>query len=650
MSCLVLAGPPTPMPFVTYYNYNGAVIGMDVDFTCDGNTITKETNEKGGILVDLSDGGELPCESILTVACGYEACNKQYNVNSLDFPYEVHYALTEAPVVPVEPDEPEEVITTDKVTANSALSIAYIEASFGETIDIKVEDNKLSKLLDEEIDFDTDDYNIHEEITVVGKILTSVDDEDYGLYAYLVLDEESITYKYVFDDAIPLAEVLEDEELEIVFLGDDLEIIRASADEIVIRNGELKSVKEGETIQGIKIVTVGEDFIFVERNGVSEKIYEGSAEEVGGIEIYLDEAVEDEDVVDSATIRIAEDVEVTIRDGEDYKEGDEWKWVIELPGFIGITNQEAYDDLDENQKPLKVGDVIELPNKFTKIKFDSITTPKLNELNIKIKDTYLKVTGDADVFAGEYDEVLVGDTGILDEDEVLIGQKVRIGDSDVYLEKGSLVIGDLKVELGFMDILYKGVSFDGKDEVYMGYEGLIFKDPDSSINDEATFEVIVPDEVPEVKITIGQEEIIDDVDSTCPECVACREDGCVACPAEKVCPTVDCPACPTTTCPECPEGDSNSAAIIITGILGVLGGAGIFFKLFNNKIFTGKNTGLKTYRGRDGELKILHKHPGTTGYHNPQISHRGKEAHPKGMLDVANGYSKDEKGEWEYGG
>lgn len=658
LSSLVLAGPPTPMPFVTYYDYNGPVIGMGVSFTCGSATIIKQTNEKGGILVDLSDGGELPCNSILTVACGYTECNKQYNVNSLDFPYEETYVLVEAPVVP-EPDEPEEEETVDetKVTANTALTIAYVEANFGETLDFTVEDNKLSKLLDEEIDFDTEDYNIHEEVNVKGKILTSIDDDEFGTDVYLAIEEEGITYKYIFDDALPLVDIEEDEELEIVFLGEDLEIIRASSDEIVIRHGELKSVKEGETVEGIKIVTIGEDFIFIERNGVSEKIYEGSAEEVGGIEVYLDEAVEDEDVTDSATIRIADDVEVTIQDGEDYKEGDTWKWIIDLPSTIGITNQEAYDDLDEDTKPLKEGDMIELPNKFTKIKFDSVTTPKQNELSIKIKDTYLRITGDIDVFDGEYDEVLVGDTGVLDEDEVLIGQKVRIGDSDVYLEKGSLVIGDLKVELGFLDILYKGVSFDGKDETYMGHEGLIFINPDDSINDESTFEVSVPDEVPEVKITIGEEEAKaadpdDPVD--CPRVVTCP--AIPICPTcvDKVCPPVnpptcnECPNCENCvdvpTCPVIPP-DGNAGTAIIAAI-GALLGAGIGIYFTKNKIL-GTRGGLKIYKNRKGEEVTLHTHPGIRGYHDPKVKHQvDKEEHPRGQL--LPHYEKDDSGEWAY--
>lgn len=71
------------------------------------------------------------------------------------------------------------------------------------------------------------------------------------------------------------------------------------------------------------------------------------------------------------------------------------------------------------------------------------------------------------------------------------------------------------------------------------------------------------------------------------------------------------------------------------------------FKLGNDKIFTGVRTGMKTYRGRNGELKIHHKHPGTRGYHSPNISHRAPETHPKGMIDVSGHYKKVD-GEWRY--
>ena len=198
-----------------------------------------------------------------------------------------------------------------------------------------------------------------------------------------------------------------------------------------------------------------------------------------------------------------------------------------------------------------------------------------------------------------------------------------------------------------MEILYKGVSFDTKDDNYLTYEGIIFKNPEGSVQNEETFNVIIPHEIPEITLTIGAESETVGVEPeviTCPEpteeeCIdtVCETYTPITCPTEKV--------CVETTCP---EQDGNLLAIILTGILGMGGGAGIFFKLFNNKMVTGIGYGVKFYRGRDGTLKQTHKHPGTRGYHNPETSHRDPEKHPRGMIDCTGHYSKNPSGLWEY--
>ena len=101
---------------------------------------------------------------------------------------------------------------------------------------------------------------------------------------------------------------------------------------------------------------------------------------------------------------------------------------------------------------------------------------------------------------------------------------------------------------------------------------------------------------------------------------------------------------------DCPKKGFDWLVVGVVALLGLAGGAAIFFKLFNNFIFTGSRTGVKTYRGRDGKLKLFHKHPGTTGYHSPDVVHRKPENHPKGMIDVGKGYVKNSRGLWEYKG
>jgi len=146
---------------------------------------------------------------------------------------------------------------------------------------------------------------------------------------------------------------------------------------------------------------------------------------------------------------------------------------------------------------------------------------------------------------------------------------------------------------------------------------------------------------------------------SCPECPVCEV--CDECPKDTT-PYAECDSC-CETCPEdttpyneedcvnfictdC-EDDMNIIWATLFSIIAAAGGATVMFKFGNNKVFTGVRTGMKIYRGRDGNLKIYHKHPGTKGYHNPEITHRKPENHPKGMIDVAKHYQKIDS-EWRY--
>lgn len=145
---------------------------------------------------------------------------------------------------------------------------------------------------------------------------------------------------------------------------------------------------------------------------------------------------------------------------------------------------------------------------------------------------------------------------------------------------------------------------------------------------------------------------------TTQECI-CPEEGDLTCPPDltpygecnSCCESSECELC--EECEECTqepcEQSDDLASELFAGLLGMAGGLAVYIKMFNNKIFTGLRTGMKTYRGKDGTLKTLHKHPGTRGYHDPNIKHRGMEAHPKGLVDVKDRYSKV-NGEWVYGG
>ena len=685
---MVLAGGPTPKPFVVYINFDGAPVeGLNVDFNCDGISTTKVTNNLGGVLVNIGGYGDFNNEcSILKVDCGYDSCRETFNTGSIDCPIcEYTYELSEAPPEP-EPEcivdsdcstgyecvnencvyiEPEpEPIVEDKVTSNVDNTIASVESNFGECIDVVITDTKLDKLFDGIIDFNTEDYDVHEELRVKTCSETSIDDVDYGLEPYVLVEEGAIEYCYVFDDVLPLSEIEADEELEIKFLNDTIEIISLSSSKMTIRHGDvfdyLENCVEGESIDfdglPITIGTIGDDFVYVTYNGDSEQIYREDTGTVGGIQIYVDEAIPRDDKLNICKIRVAIDIEEVIEDGDEYNTA--WDYSI-TEGNICIVNSEEFKYLDEETKPLTLGDKIVLPNDFAVIKFNEITTSETTDIRIKLRDGLFNILGDRedgrdDSFTydnQDYDELYVGAEGILDRDKIFISNKVRIGESEVYLEQGSIIIGDLVIESDFLDILYKGISYALDDDSLLTHEGIIFKNPENSVKDKSTFDLIVPDEVPEIVITIGAESETIGVE---PEPIVCTPEDC----AEVTYDSPTCQSCPPVPepceecqedCPIIPEGLTGGQILIyIISLLGV-GGIGAFAgtKLTGDRISRIKGVTYRVVVERDGDVREEHRHAGIRSYHSINTSHRvTHEKHPRGERYPL--YEKDETGVYRY--
>ncbi len=573
------------------------------------------------------------------------------------------------------PEQPEEEVEPESsVTQSTDKTIATTSAVYGQEIEVKLDDNKIGYLIDGEITFNNDNYEVREEVYFSGVTLTSIDDDDFGRDPYLTIEEYAVEYKYLFNDYIITSEISEDDPLEITYLGKDLKIIGASSDQITVRYGDKVTLLQGKSdlVNGntIEVVAITETSASVKINKVSGTVTIGDTETINGLEVVIDKLLYQgyADGVKEVTLIVGEKVQETYKDGDYFDlfdpDSEEWEWSIQLGGteqYLGVWNTESYIGIDEDDDyhALGVGDSLFLPNNYVEIQFKSITTPDLTDLNIREKDGYLYLRGpkDDDVFSfgtKDYDRVYMDAEGIYDEDFVIITtDKVEIGDSGIYLEKGSAIIGDLTIKIDMSDILFKGISFALKDETFMDYFGIIFSDPENAVEEKRGFEVLVPGEQPEVIIAFGKNipvEVVD-VPEGCPAEKACET--CSTCPVEKECvPETEivyvdreCPA--EKVCQESPVPEGNTGAIIISIISALLvgGAGGIYFT--KNKVL-GKKGGLKIYRGNDGEEKTLHKHSGIRGYHDPVVVHRDEyERHPKGQLFPH--YKKNvELDRWEY--
>lgn len=519
-----IAAPPMPFPIDGRITINGEYQTTGYEVKIENiNTGAEAINlvQNGAYFYNLQKLGWWFGDTIRITACTvHPDCIHEFTIESSD-PHRHNFNIVDASIPPTEyvcPDgstivtdvadcpEPEPEVV-DKVTSDDLT--ASIEAFYGEQIDVKVLHNKLEKLLKEEIEFDGEDYDVHEELYFSGIVKTSIDDEDFGEYPYLLLEEGAVKYKFVFDDVIDLFDIDEDEPLVIVFLGKEIEIIEADDDKITVLSGEERLFTEDETFDGIKVITIEDDYAYINYNGESKKITEGETDDIGGRDFYVYEVIVDEDGPDYATIIYGDNVKQTVEDGDDFElfiEDDEvFRWLINLPDSVGIENQKEYIELDEDEIPLGLTQTFVFPNDYATIQFSEISETEMYDLRVKVKDDFLVIEGDKDVFDDDYDTVRVKADGIYNEDdELLYTDKIRIGDSDIFLERGSAIIGKLEILLDMADILYDAISFANKDEIYLDHFGIIFSDPEDAIDEQKGFEILVPEERPEVTITIGK--------------------------------------------------------------------------------------------------------------------------------------------------
>lgn len=523
---------------------SGNVGGLNVliENTANGDTLVKKTTSKGEYLADASEFDNTffigsTIRVTITECAGSPQCVKTIQWTGQDELF-LLFNIDEE-ILPPEPEpqpEPEEEQEPEnKATPGENKGIATAEAFLGQTIDIKLDDSKISSLIDGEIYFDGENYEVKEEIYFNGVVKTSIDDEDFGKNTYLTIEEFGIEYRYIFDEYIDLAQITEDKPLDLEFLGKDIKIIKASANEITVRSGEeyFLAEKESKTISGKKLTvnTIGKDSVLLNVEGLEQIVKLNQDKEINGLKIHVDEILYKDYAAGFVELIVGEETDKTVKNGDFFelfiKDDEEWEWIVELGGiqqYIGIWNVEAYSSIDEDEiyKAIPEGGILSLPNDYLRIKFKEIENPERNELDFEVNDKdgkdYLYVKGnqeDTFIFGTEeYDKLYINSTGIYNKDLVLITtDKVEIGNSGIFLELGSAIIVDLKIELDLSDISFKGVSFKGKDQTFMDYLGIIFSDPEQAVENKDGFEVSVPEEMPEVLIEFGKElleEIIEE--------------------------------------------------------------------------------------------------------------------------------------------
>ena len=276
-------------------------------------------------------------------------------------------------------------------------------------------DNDIPKLLDTEISFRGDTYDIHEEIDLGSGmfLVTGVDDfsgvtnaddygSDVGAKVYLNMTEGDLEYKYVFDDAINTTEIDENHPLRIKLLGMDLEIVGAGSNYINVKIGTEKILGQGESATvgdyTVTVNTIGESSVALSVSGAcsdSDFVSAGDTWEAcgGDVKIKVDSIlyVEAGSPDNKVKLSVGTDIIKKYTTGDafiGYEDEDTptWKWDISLTGtsgsdYIGVKYGKDVTSMDDS--PITVGGQITFPNDYVVLKLLSYTTQDYGLFEVK---------------------------------------------------------------------------------------------------------------------------------------------------------------------------------------------------------------------------------------------------------------------------
>jgi len=430
------------------------------------------------------------------------------------------------------------------------------DIALGDAVEFKLDDGDLAKFIDDEIEFDGDDYDVREEFSgntfnVIAINGYGYDEEFSGEPYFIVADEGALEYRYIFDDVIDMTDISDEEPLEIVFLGQPMKIVSADSDELKVEFGVelLLDINEPYEYEGkdLTLMGVGDGEAFIIYNDDTESIDEGQTKDVGGIDVKVIDVFESNigEGYGFAKIVIGSEVEKTMESDEEYLDNEDFLFYIESSGndleALVILSDFKADELDDDYAPLALGESIDFLG-FLTVEFAELTEVDYVDFEVYFDDFDAEDDLVADengvvLEAGkavieiddeEFEEVYFMASGIYYENDD--GDFTKATDSsafivfedtemEVILNANYLVIktgeGRVKIATNLVenilgteeedaeagDVLYMGNNFGTLEYDLLTGTGLVILDIENNAdNDEVKF--IVPSENVEAVVTV----------------------------------------------------------------------------------------------------------------------------------------------------
>jgi len=412
-----------------------------------------------------------------------------------------------------------ELSTAAEIIEEPEVEVVYNldEIEINDTVTKTLSDKHI-ELFDGEVTFDDDEYDAEESLKLIG-LIQKANGNDFKENTYLQIPAYSIEYIFSVENSFNTSEIEKDETLEISLLGKDVEISKWIDGEITLTGGAEYIFEEGQSIdvegKTITAKIINDNYVYVDVDGVAKKITEEDSSTVNGIEIYVDEVLDNEAgeaTPDMATLRIGNDIKSTIETGDEYDEDNDfnvWEWNITAKE-IKLTNAEAFMYLDEDDTEfnvLGVGENLCLPNDYVCVEYNGLdeeaTETYRFDLYTKSGTEYIRVKGNFVVGLNDFDKIYINQTHIFDKDLNEITEAIELGDTEMELvpESGFIKFENVNwvkefrvnYNLSDVDVNYGANNLVSTEDSFRTLYGIIVENPEDSCEDQE-FSIVVPEE------------------------------------------------------------------------------------------------------------------------------------------------------------
>ena len=296
-------------------------------------------------------------------------------------------------------------LTEDEVVLGTAITATG-------KIPSTIKQNKLSTLKKEKMSWDdgtssgSQEYDIHEEI-VVGtmNVLTTLDDEK--LNGVALSNENGITYKVVFEDALNVSQVgtASADTFYLDIMGKEYEVANMTATTVTVTTSTEKSMTVGEkfTLSNGKSVTLTDVYstnVEISVDGTTKVVSTGSTVRVNGVRVRVESIGYHENTPETskAILKIGEDIDKQYTDGDEYigQDSDDPLWVWDIStlgsanGYIGVTYNAKINSANDEiagDSIKYVGNGYTLPDNFAAVTLDSLTAAKYQDVKVYFEDS-----------------------------------------------------------------------------------------------------------------------------------------------------------------------------------------------------------------------------------------------------------------------